>query len=271
MTPPQYEVLIVKYGTRTALSSEVFLNYPIYQLPDAPIGMDYFLWVVRNPERTVVLDTGYSPAGGLARNRTTLVTPPDALAALGVSFGADTTVVLSHAHYDHAGNLTAFPASQIVMSAAERNFWSSAMAKRHQFQHSAEEADLAELDRAAGEGRLTTFTGELELAPGIRLIEVGGHTAGQLIMQVSTNQGTALLASDAVHYYQELESDLPFTVVTDLPGMYSGFDRITQLIASGEVEHVVSGHDPSTLGRFETYDHPSLPGLVSIIGRQAAA
>jgi len=60
----QYEVLAVRYGTRQASAAEVFLNYHAYREPDRPLGMDYFFWVARNPARTVVIDTGFSPAGG---------------------------------------------------------------------------------------------------------------------------------------------------------------------------------------------------------------
>jgi hypothetical protein len=83
-------------------------------------------------------------------------------------------------------------------------------------------------------------------------------------MKVQTSAGTALLASDAVHYYAELDTDMPFTYVSDLPAMYAGFDRINAMVASGEVAHVVSGHDPSTLGRFPAFDDS---GLIAIIGR----
>lgn len=264
---PLYEVLIVKYGTRSARRSEVYLNYAIYGEPDGPIEMDYFFWVVRNDTRTVVVDTGYSVVGGSSRQRTTLVSPPDAFAALGIPTDASTTVVLTHAHYDHSGNIDYFPSSTIVMSTAERAFWSGPIAQRRQFHHSAEDPDLAVIDIAAAEGRVLTFTGTHALAEGIELIEVGGHTPGQLVVKVATSEGSVLLASDAVHYYEELESDMPFTYVADLPRMYEGFDRISRMIVDGTVQHVVSGHDPSTLSRFTPHDSV-LPGLVSVIGQR---
>jgi hypothetical protein len=54
-----YEVLVVKYGTRTTTRGDVFLNYGVYHAPDAPIEMDYFCWIARNSSRTVVIDTDY--------------------------------------------------------------------------------------------------------------------------------------------------------------------------------------------------------------------
>ena len=83
----QYEVLAVRYGTRQASAAEVFLNYHAYGEPDRPLGMDYFFWVARNPARTVVIDSGFSPAGGAARGRTTLMDMAPALRAAGIDPG----------------------------------------------------------------------------------------------------------------------------------------------------------------------------------------
>jgi hypothetical protein len=40
----EYEVTALRYGTRTARSSEVFLNFELYQEPDREPAMDYFLF-----------------------------------------------------------------------------------------------------------------------------------------------------------------------------------------------------------------------------------
>ena len=48
--------------------------------------------------------------------------------------------------------------------------------------------------------------GEREILPGIRVVKVGGHTAGMQIVTVQTGRGQAVLASDASHYYGEAPS-----------------------------------------------------------------
>lgn len=261
-------VTIVKYGTRQGHKSEVYLNWGIYGRPDEPIGMDYFVWLIETPQQTIVVDTGFSNAGGANRSRTFLAHPVDAIRAMGVDPGAGPEVLVTHAHYDHIGNLDAFPNSRVTIAADEYAFWTSGMERRDQFAHSVETAELDQLRLVHDEGRLRTFDDEIDIAEGVRMRKVGGHTPGQSIVLVDTSDGTVALASDAVHYYEEYEDDVPFAFVADLPAMYAGFDLLHQLERDGEVQHVVSGHDPDTLNRFTAVDVDELPGLVSRIGEE---
>src|SRR5438067_1662906 len=82
-------------------------------------------------------------------------------------------------------------------------------AARRQYAHSAEIEELEALAAAGDAGRVQLFEGSIEVAPGITVTEVGGHTAGQSIVTVRTSEGVVLLASDALHYYEEAELDRP--------------------------------------------------------------
>jgi hypothetical protein len=77
---------------------------------------------------------------------------------------------------------------------------------------------------------------------------------------VATAGGPVILSSDAVHYFEELERDRPFSIVASLADMYAAFDQIRELANGGA--RVVAGHDPLVAERF---GHPAdPPGVITI-------
>lgn len=265
MDPARYEVIIVRYGTRQTRRSEVFLNYHVYDVPDGEITVDYFFWVVRNAERTLLVDTGFSPEGGRKRGRTMLLHPVAAMQQLGITPADGPDVLVTHAHYDHIGNLGDLTRSRLLMARREYAFWTSAMAHRRQFAHVVEGSEIDELIAADHAGRLRFVGDGDQPAPGITVLELGGHTPGQLALSVETPDGPVLLASDAVHFYEELAADMPFISVTDLPATYAGLDTIRDTLEQ-RPHHLVTGHDASTLGRFPALDG-GLAEHAAVIGR----
>jgi glyoxylase-like metal-dependent hydrolase (beta-lactamase superfamily II) len=244
-----YQVLAVRYGTRMARKSDTYLNYHVYGEPDAELAMDYFFWVLRDGLRTIVVDCGFGAEPGRRRGRTRLVDPLVALRGLGIDPGSVEQLVLTHAHYDHIGNLHRFPRAEVVIARREYEFWTGPYAGRAQFAHSTEPGELAELAIIGRQGRLRLVDETEDLVPGIELVVVGGHTPGQLVARVNAGAGTVILAADALHFYEELERDRPFFVVADLADMYRGFDLLREMTAEpGRV--LLAGHDAAVSDRF---------------------
>jgi glyoxylase-like metal-dependent hydrolase (beta-lactamase superfamily II) len=244
------EVLAVKYGHRVTTRAESYLNFHLYGEPDADMDVDYYFWVIRDGGSVILVDSGFAPAAGDRRGRTHYGTPAQALPGLGIAPDEVDAIVITHAHWDHTGNVGQFPRAQLVMTEAEYGFWTSPLAARTQFAAHSEPGEIALLAKARDEDRLTLFTGQHTLAPGIELTEVGGHTPGQLIVSAAApDGGTVVLASDALHFYEEVERDRPFAVLADLPGMYRAYDTLAQLAAQPRT-HLVAGHDPRVRTRF---------------------
>jgi glyoxylase-like metal-dependent hydrolase (beta-lactamase superfamily II) len=107
--------------------------------------------------------------------------------------------------------------------------------------------DICALVRLNYEGRVKFIDNQAEILPGIAVEKVGGHTAGMQIVTVSTGRGRAVVASDASHYYRNLEERIPFNTLHDLPGTYAAFDRIREIASAPEL--IVPGHDPLVLDR----------------------
>ncbi len=261
MAPTEWEIFVVKHGTRATARSEVFLNYGFYGEPDGEYTVDYYFWVLRSGDSVIHIDTGYSAAGAKKRGREVLIDPLQALAQLGMPADAGHPVVVTHAHYDHIGNLAAFTRSPIHIARAELEFWRSDIGSRPLFSHYGDSEEIAHLSEAEAQGRLKVVDGHAEIAPGVELIELGGHTPGQLVVRVVTSIGTVILAADAAHFQEELERDMLFQSMADLPGSYRALDWLR----AQEGAVIVTGHDASELGRFSPLAGP-LAGLVATIG-----
>jgi glyoxylase-like metal-dependent hydrolase (beta-lactamase superfamily II) len=243
-----YEVLAVRYGTLAARKSDLYYRYESYGEPDGDAAMAYYFWVLRGAGETILVDTGFDPEAAARRGRTCLVQPLDALAELGIAPGDVSAIVVTHLHYDHTGNLRAFPSAQLIVPSRELEFWTGPHARRGQFAPHAESGDIDYVTQAAAEGRVRVTEGTEEIFDGVLAISAGGHSAGQQVTVVDAAGGPVVLTSDAVHLYEELELDRPFAVMHDLEQMYAAYDLIKELARSRRAV-VVPGHDPDVFVR----------------------
>jgi glyoxylase-like metal-dependent hydrolase (beta-lactamase superfamily II) len=243
-----YDIHAVRYATLRSQRGELFYRYSSYAEPDAETEMAYYFWVLRRDDETILVDTGFSPEVGVRRGRTCLVPPVEALQGLGVEPESISTVIVTHFHYDHVGNLDAFPQAQLIVPAAELAFWTGSMAARFQFGSHVEPGEIAYIEQAKREGRVRTTDGTEEILAGVTAIQVGGHSPGQQVTVVEGASGQVVLASDAVHFYEELEQERPFAVIHDLERMYAAYDLLKEYTRAGAI--VVPGHDPDVVHRF---------------------
>ena len=71
---------------------------------------------------------------------------------------------------------------------------------------------------------------------------------GLQVVRVATRRGWVVLASDASHYYANMQQARPFPIVYNVGDMVEGWRRARGLADSDQ--HVIPGHDPLVLERY---------------------
>ena len=245
MTLPNYEIYAIKYAWRDAKRTNHFVGGDPH---DASMPMDYFVWLVRNAERTIVIDTGFTKSMAEQRKRIFLRTPAEGLALMGCKAAEVKDVVITHLHYDHVGTFQDFPAAQFHLQDAEMAYATGRHMRHRQFNHGYEVDEVVGMVRLVYKDRVTFYRGEAELAPGISLHHIGGHTAGLQCVRVHTARGWVVVASDTSHYYEHFEQGRVFATTFHLGDTLDGYARLRQLADSDK--HIVPGHDPLVMQRY---------------------
>ena len=102
--------------------------------------------------------------------------------------------------------------------------------------------------RAVYDDRVQYLDGTQTIAPGIELHRVGGHTHGIQIARVWTRSGWLVLASDAVHMYDNMNKQNPYPAVFNMRAMLDGFRDMQNLVDSPD--RIIPGHDPLIIKNF---------------------
>jgi glyoxylase-like metal-dependent hydrolase (beta-lactamase superfamily II) len=244
MTTP-YEIYAIRYAMRNANRPVHFLGGDAH---DTPMPMDYFVWLIRNAGRSIVVDTGFNAAMAKKRGRTLLRTPAEGLSMLGLQAGAVGEIVLTHLHYDHVGTFNEFANARFHLQEAEMAFTTGRYMGYGQFRHSFEPDEICGMVRMVFDGRVNFIDGEATIAPGISLHKIGGHTAGVQCLRVWTQRGWVVLASDTSHYYEHFETYRVFPTTFNLGEVMRGYDTLRSLADS--IKHIIPGHDPLVMKRY---------------------
>lgn len=240
-----FEIYAVRYGHHDRNAAANFIGGDEH---DLPMPLDYFVWAIVGAHRTYLLDTGFDAAMGRKRGRT-LVRPVDAgLKAIGIDAADVSDVIISHMHFDHAGNRAMFPKARYHVQDREMAYCTGRCMCHSYLRHAFDADDVAAMVHRLYDGLVVFHDGDSEIAPGLTVHRVGGHTQGLQIVRVKTRRGWVVLGSDASHFYANFEQNRPFPSADSLAEMLAGFDRMRSLASS--TAHVIPGHDPLVLTRY---------------------
>ncbi|MEO0773204.1 MAG: N-acyl homoserine lactonase family protein [Pseudomonadota bacterium] len=235
-----WEVYAIKYADRNARTRADSFQFDDNH--DAPHAMDYFMWLLRRGDEVILVDTGYDEEEAAARGRPIRLNPVEALAPFGITPEAVAHVIVTHLHYDHAGGLHLFPNATLHMQAAEMAFATGPCMCHDTLRAPFTAGHVCEAVRRLYSGKVRFYKGDAEVAEGVTVHCIGGHSRGLQAVRVRTQAGWMVLASDAAHYYENVFSGKPFPIVVDLEDMQDGFETLKRLASAPGL--IVPGHDP---------------------------
>jgi glyoxylase-like metal-dependent hydrolase (beta-lactamase superfamily II) len=240
-----YRIYAVRYGHLERSSDRNFLGGDDHA---GSMPLDYYVWVIKGDAGNIVVDTGFDSGQAASRGRTLIRSVAEGLAAIDVDPSDVMDVVITHMHYDHAGNVALFPRARFHVQDAEMAYCTGrAMTHRH-LSAFFEAEDVAQMVRRVFDGRVVFHAGDSMLCPGVTLHHLPGHTLGLQAVRVDTGRGPVVLASDAVHFWANLEREIPYPVVADVALYLESLRTLRSLAPS--IDHIIPGHDPGVLARF---------------------
>lgn len=210
------------------------------------------VWLIEGADRKILIDTGLGDIDEVSEMQSrygvdfvaSRSEDQDLVAGLakhGVRPEDIDLVVLTHLHFDHVGNNELFPNARFVVQKAELP---QAEEPPHFCMFYYPEYSY-KID--AVRDRLDVIDGDVDIDPAVRLVKIGGHTPGSMVVMVKTDAGTVCLTSDVMYNYRNLELNWPMGSFWDLPELIDGYERLHR-----EADIIIPEHDWQFL-----QEHPS--------------
>ena len=235
------DTLLQGYQVESAQGDIAFCGVTLVQAPDATGAL-----------RRIVVDTGHFGRGVVLRR---------ALAERGLTASDIDVLLLTHTHWDHVQGLQYFDRATVMTHPRELDY----IRRPHADDHATPAWTKAMLDqydiRHAVEGT--------ELAAGVHVVEVPGHSAGTIAVVAQTAGGTAVITGDAIQnaqvarhrrnalvFWDEAQATASVSRLVDMADViHPGHDQPFRINAENAVEYVT----PFSFGLRRVT--PDMPGL----------
>ena len=167
-------------------------------LGEGPVPGVVNAFLYQTPDRTILIDCGgqglMPGLGGLHA----------ALIAQGIVASDVDTVFLTHIHPDHIGGLMnngspAFNNAQVLLHEKELAFWTDPALRSKLPPDFQVFFDAVQKTLQAYEDRISTFSGDEDIAPDVRAVSLPGHTPGHTGLQIGPEEAGLFIWGDIIH------------------------------------------------------------------------
>jgi glyoxylase-like metal-dependent hydrolase (beta-lactamase superfamily II) len=257
MADDVHEVYAIKYAMHERRSSENFLFGDPH---DTDTSIFYYVWAIRGPHGVFVVDTGFDQTGAAKRKRQITKPIGEGLKALGIEPDKVGNVIVTHLHWDHAGNYELFPKARYHVQDCEMAYATGRCMCHATMRVPFEMDDVLAMVRKVFTERVDFHDGTDELVPGITVHKIGGHSKGLMSVRVKTRRGYVVVSSDATHLYQHLDEGKVFPITYNVADTLEGYRTLKRLATSRQ--HVIPGHDPLVMDLYPSAG-PGLDGWIA--------
>lgn len=247
--PVTYEAYAVRFGILPAFSvSGLVAGADRDRKLDIPV----MVWLLKGSNgRVVLVDSGFYRQKFLDQWKPRdFRSPAVAVDAFGIKPEAVTDIIISHAHWDHVDGADLFPNATVWIQREEYRYYTGEAWQSRNTHGGVDAEDMAALLKINTQGRLRFVEGDdQEILPGLRCYTGGKHTWASQFVTVKLAGGTAVLTSDNVYLYENLEKHAAIAQTLDAVSNLKAQDRVRTLVSDPHL--IVPGHDPLVFERFE--------------------
>lgn len=235
----RHEVYGLQYGSSRYGEDHVFANGSAHNTVD----FAWLFWVVRAGERTILVDTGFDDPELAERwDFREYVRPKDRLAQMGIAPSEVTDVIITHLHWDHAGDVGRYDNATVWLQRAEYEYAKSRLSDDDPSSKGMRIGDLRAVEAVESAGRLRLVDGSSSVAPGVAVRLAGGHTPGSQYVTVEALDGTVVLAGDEAYVYDNVLQRVPTGSTFDEEANTASIEAMLSSAASPFL--VLPGHEP---------------------------
>lgn len=179
-TELNFELYALKYGQSKYSTQYIYYNDNQNKFVD----FHWLFFLIKLNEKIILVDTGFSNKALAEQFKITYTDPLDLLKDMGITPDMITDVIITHAHFDHIGNVDKFIKAKIYIQKDELDNY----LKRT--------VDKNKIDFFNNNVLIKTFDKELIIYDLIKIINIGGHSTGSSAVAFNFNNKKYIITGD---------------------------------------------------------------------------